>query len=180
MAFFAPCRAEFACFRPWTGIGRPHEPTFLRLFFCYGASMNVGTLFSKYRHVWAWNNRAAGVWFPLPASPLGAAEEAKNLHHGTYRWCKSPSSLLFFCFGAHIGIVRLRWLNGRGLGQIEPAAIMQIPLFGASVLPAPELKIASMVTSDHWNRILFAGPFHLVFWWYIETACQVQALLGSK
>ena len=53
--------------------------------------------------------------------------------------------IIFF----HIGIVRLRWLNGRGLGQIEPAAIMQIPLFGASVLPAPGLKIASMVTSDH-------------------------------
>ena len=112
MAFFAPCRAEFACFRPWTGIGRPHEPTFLCLFFSYGASMHVGTLSSKYRHAWAWNNRATGVWFPLPASPLGAAEGTKNLHYDSHRWYKLPSSLLFFCLGdpyRHFEVTLVEW-----------------------------------------------------------------------
>ena len=112
MAFFAPCRAEFACFGPWTGIGWPHEPTFLCLFFSYGASTHVGTLSSKYRHAWARNNRAAGVWFPLPASPLGAAEGTKNFHYDSHRWYKSPSSLLFFCLGdpyRHFEVTLVEW-----------------------------------------------------------------------
>ena len=47
--------------------------------------------------------------------------------------------------------MRLRWLNGRGLGQIEPAAIMQIPLLGigVSVLPAPGPKIHANCHGRH-------------------------------
>ena len=126
MAFFAPCRAEFACFRPWTGIGRPHEPTFLCLFFSYGASMHVGTLSSKYRHAWAWNNRATGVWFPLPASPLGAAEGTKNLHYDSHRWYKSPSNIILFTpvllFGGSIWAFwgYVSWMAGAWVKLSQP------------------------------------------------------------
>ena len=73
---------------------------------------HIPSIFNKYRHAWAWNNRATGVWFPLPASPLGAAEGTKNLHYDSHRWYKSPSSLLFFCLEdpyRHFEVTLVEW-----------------------------------------------------------------------
>ena len=35
-------------------------------------------------------------------------------------------------------------------------------------MPASELKIVSMITLDHSNRIHFACPFHLILWWIFK------------
>ncbi len=74
------------------------------------------------------------MWFPLPALPLRAAGMAKNLTYDSYRWYKSPSSLLFYCPGVHIGVLGLKIEGIWGIWfRLSPLLLVKIPMRAKSV-----------------------------------------------